>query len=490
MGDETTSGVRIGAVEAPPCKRPLEAIERDGEWIVREYYRRTDDPDDGVFSFGTYDSRIDAMRDGQRILQRRRHPCLLRWDTERSVGGLYWNPAFEGLTVEYSDLLRSWVVTAKDDHFVFQAADSTDGAYQLGKLVLEQYDFKTAEFYARDGTLETEREHRFLRHDITKSGVRFKRGQLPASVERPAPPPEAATQTESESSEGSSGGATEVINTLASVIPDIAELTALDVDGPVYRYRTPWDGGRAHVWILNPEQQDHRTLKHVFGDAIESWQELATHEHVATIHEVGPEPATWVVFDMPGATLVEFRENASTSKRVRILSGLGSAITAAQRRGIYRTDLEPDRIGVATAEATDAGRDDGRSDTSDSTLSASVTGLGVQRRVSAAVNEYDASRYMAPEQLRQEAMPTTPVYRLGAVAYWLLTGTEPFHRRQDFTTAIRNADLTPAHEVAQLSSDVSECIGKAMNTEPGARYRTGAAFVRELARRLGVSHVQ
>jgi hypothetical protein len=146
MGDDTTTGVRIGAVDPPPCKRPLEAIERDGEWIVREYYRRTDDPDDGVFTFGTYDSRIDAMREGQRILKRRRHPCLLRWDTERSVGGLYWNPAFEALTVEYSDLLQSWVVTPKDDHFVFQASDSTDGAYQLGKLVLVLNDTATAEF--------------------------------------------------------------------------------------------------------------------------------------------------------------------------------------------------------------------------------------------------------------------------------------------------------------------------------------------------------
>jgi hypothetical protein len=487
MGDDTTTGVRIGAVDPPPCKRPLEAIERDGEWIVREYYRRTDDPDDGVFTFGTYDSRIDAMREGQRILKRRRHPCLLRWDTERSVGGLYWNPAFEALTVEYSDLLQSWVVTPKDDHFVFQASDSTDGAYQLGKLVLEQYDFKTVEFYTRDGELETKREHRFLRHDITKSGVRFKRGQLPASVERPAPPPEAAQQSGSESGDEADQGATEIMNTLASVIPDITKLEALDLEGSVYRYRTPWDGGWAQILILNPEQQDHRTLKHVFGDAIGAWRKLADHENVATIHETGGEPATWVVFDVSDTPIAELQERTSTRERVRLLSGLGSAVTAAQQRGIYRTDLEPDRISVDTT--ADSGVDQGglRRERTDTGLSPSVSGLGLHRRMSEAADRYDASRYMAPEQLRQEATPTTPVYRLGAVAYWLLTGTEPYHRRQDFTTAIREGDLTPPHELAQLPSAVSDCVGKAMHSDPNARHRTGAKFVKALARALDVN---
>lgn len=490
MADETTTNVQIGAVDPPPCKRPLEAIERDGEWVVREYYQRTEDPDEGIATFGTYDSRIDAMRDGQQVLERRRHPCMLRWDTERSVGGLYWNPDFETLVVEYSTLLGSWAVAAKDDHFVFQTSDSTEGAYQLGKLVLEQYDFKTVEFCTRDGRVETEREHRFLRHDIVKSGIRFKRGQLPASVERPAPPPEESQESEADSTDDTSEGTMEVMNTLASVIPDITKLTALDVDGPIYRYRTPWDGERAHVWILDPEHQDHRTLKYVFGDAIESWQALAAHEAVATVHETGDDPATWVVFDVSNTPLVAFHEAASIGERVRILSALGSVVTAAQRRGVYRTDLEPDRIRVATADPSAADYGGLRGDDSEPKLSVTVTGLGLQRQVSEAMNQYDASRYMAPEQLRQEATPTTPVYRLGAVAYWLLTGTEPFHRRQDFTTAIRNADPTPPHELSELPSGVTDCIGKAMHNDPGARYDTGVKFVKALVRLLDVSHTQ
>ncbi|MFB6084132.1 MAG: hypothetical protein ABEJ94_07805 [Halorientalis sp.] len=482
MGEETT-GVRIGAVDPPPCKRPLEAIERDGEWIVREYVRSADAVGDGVVTFGTYDTRIDAMRDGQRVLKRRRHPCLLRWDTDRSVGGLYWNPVFETLAVEYSGLLKSWVVTAKDDHFVFQTASSTDGAYQLGKLVLEQYDFRSVEFYTRGGQFETEREHRFLRHDIAKSGVRFKRGQLPESVERPAPPPGESADEEADASDDESGGVTEVMNTLASVIPDIAKLEALDVDGAVYRYRTPWDGARAHVWILNPEHQDHRTLTHVFGDAIDDWRALSGHEAVATVHEAGDEPATWIVFDASGDPLADYRETASLRERVEILSALGSAVTAAQRRGVHRTDLEPGRIRVG-------GEDDSERAASDSSVTASISGLGLRRRVSEALDRYDASRYMAPEQLRQEATSTTPVYRLGAVAYWLLTGTEPYHKRQDFTIAIRNADLTPPHELADLPADASECLLKATHDDPDSRYRTGTAFVEALARALDTPAVQ
>jgi hypothetical protein len=490
MGDETTTDLRIGAVDPPPCKRPLEAIERDGKWVVREYYRRSEEADDGVVTFGTYDSRIDALRDGKRVLERRRHPCLLRWDTERSVGGLYWNPDFETLAVEYSGLLKSWVVTPADDPFVFQTAASTEGAYQLGKLVLEQYDFERVEFYTRDGAFETEREHRFLRHDITKSGVRFERGPLPASVERPAPPPEESGREAATESADASEGATEVMNTLAGVIPDITKLEALDVDGRVYRYRTPWEGSQAHVWILNPEHQDHRTLKHVFGDGVEHWQALSDHESVATVYESGAEPATWIVFDASGTPLVDFRERASTRERIRLLTTLGSAVTTAQRRGIHRTDVRPERIRVDRVEPSDTAHGDPGGDDSERELTASFSGVGLQRRVSEAVNRYDASRYIAPEQLQQEATPTTPVYRLGAVAYWLVTGSEPYHRRQDFTTAIRNADLTPPHELARVSSDVSDCILKAMHTDPGTRFHTATEFVEALARALGISPVQ
>lgn len=475
MGRESPGDVTYGAVEPPPCKRPLEVLERDGEWVVREYHETDETVEDGVATYGTYDARIDAMRDGKAVMEARRHPCLLRWDTPQSVGGLYWNPAFETLSVEYSPLLRSWVVTPQGGHFVFQAVDTTKTAYQLGKLVLEQYDFERVEYYSRNDELQGEREHRFLRNDITDSGVRFKRGRLPTSVERPAPSPDETDHEETASADAPDEES--VLHTLGSAVPDITTLEPVDTDGVVYTYRTPWEDGTAHVWILNPEYTDHRTLRHAFGDAVDDWLSLSDETSVTTVHETGGDPATWVLFDAADLPLSDCREGLSTDQRLAVLSSVGEALAAARRRELYRTGLQPDRVRVGAVDGVDGA---GAASSADEEGTAHVAGLGVRRRVSEALDRYDASRYMAPEQLRQAVTPTTPVYRLGALAYWLLTGTEPFYDRQDFTTALEDGDLASPGELADLPAGASEAIRRATRTDPGERYGTPTAFVRTL----------
>ena len=473
MGRDPSADVSYGSVDPPPCNRPLEVLERDDEWVVREYHRAEKTAANGVATYGTYDSRIDAMRDGKAAMERRRHPCLLRWDTPRSVGGLYWNPAFETLAVEYSPLLQSWVVTPRSGHFVFQAVDATKTAHQLGKLVLEQYDFRRVTFHSRNGDKQGEREHRFLRNDITDSGVRFKRGRLPTSVERPAPPPG------ERNSEGSTDEPTgqAVLHTLASAVPDITSLNPVDTDGVVYTYRTPWDDGTAHVWILNPEYTDHRTLRHAFDDAVEDWLALAEETSVTPVYETGGDPATWVLFDVSDTRLPDCRAALTTDQRLAVLSSLGEAMGAARRQEVYRTGLRPEQVRVDTTRVRDAA---GPRSPPDRVDAAHVSGFGVRRRVGEALDRYGASRFMAPEQLRQAVTPTTPVYRLGAVAYWLLTGTDPFHDRQDFTTALRDGDLASPDELAVLPSEAAEAVRTATHTDPGERYGTPTEFVRKL----------
>ena len=160
------------AVDPPPCKQPLEIREQQNEWIIRSYYRKKERTG-GEAEYGTCDTRIEALRTGQEAKESQRHPCLLQWESSYSVGSLYWNSLFECLAVRFSDLLTQWVVAPKDGHYVFQTADSTEEIYQLANQVLEQYDFKTVQFFSRDGELQAERKHRFLRYNITSSEVKF-----------------------------------------------------------------------------------------------------------------------------------------------------------------------------------------------------------------------------------------------------------------------------------------------------------------------------
>ena len=105
MGERGADDLSFGAVEPPPCRQPLEVIERDDEWVVREYYPTADAIEAQIRAFGTHEDRMDAMRQARTAMERGQYPCLVRWDAHDSVGGLYWNPSFETLIVEYSDLL-------------------------------------------------------------------------------------------------------------------------------------------------------------------------------------------------------------------------------------------------------------------------------------------------------------------------------------------------------------------------------------------------
>lgn len=92
-------------IELVPCNPPLELIERDGNWVVREYHDSGERPEGGVTRFGTRTKRIDAMRAGKERMEQHQHPCLLRWDSKNNVGGIYWNSDFEQLSVQFSSLL-------------------------------------------------------------------------------------------------------------------------------------------------------------------------------------------------------------------------------------------------------------------------------------------------------------------------------------------------------------------------------------------------
>jgi hypothetical protein len=161
----------IGTIDLPPSRQPLEVIASDDGYLVREYRR---DPSEATV-FSHHDRRMMAMRTASKQLTSEHHPCTLRWDTPNSVGDIYWNEHFESLRVEYSDFLSSWLVVPSTDRFAFASAPSAKKAYKYGKRVQQEYDFKELAVCSRRGEVEKVVEHRFIRHSLTKSGVKFNR---------------------------------------------------------------------------------------------------------------------------------------------------------------------------------------------------------------------------------------------------------------------------------------------------------------------------
>jgi hypothetical protein len=171
VSDSRSAAAPIGGADGPPCKQPLEVIETEQGYVCREFRRNPA----AATLFSVHHRRMEAMAAASDRLEADRHPCTLRWDSETSVGDIYWNDLFSTLRVTYSDLLRKWIVVPEGERYVFGSASTVKQAYEYGKQAQEQFDFKTLEVYTKDGSIEKTIEHPFLREGITDANVKFTR---------------------------------------------------------------------------------------------------------------------------------------------------------------------------------------------------------------------------------------------------------------------------------------------------------------------------
>ena len=160
-----------GGAAPPPCKQPLEVIEVEQGYVCREFRRNPEKA--AVFS--VHDRRMEAMAAASDRLEADRHPCTLRWDSETSVGDIYWNDLFSTLRVTYSPFLRTWVVVPTGERYIFGSASEVKQAFKYGTPAQEQFNFQQLQVQTRDGTVKKTVEHPFLRESITDPNVKFNR---------------------------------------------------------------------------------------------------------------------------------------------------------------------------------------------------------------------------------------------------------------------------------------------------------------------------
>ncbi|MFC7133614.1 MULTISPECIES: hypothetical protein [Salinibaculum] len=461
--DATLPSSLVGATAPPPCRPPLEIIERNGEWRLREYARRAG----AGREFSTHRTRMDAMRAGEDRMNEDRHPCLLRWDDEDVVGDIYWNTLFESVHVTYSEFLTAWVVIPGDGHYVFQASEDLSEACEYGKAIQRQYDFKELEVLTVDGGVRDVREHRFLRHSIAASGVRFKRQRLTGT------PQPAHDEADSEASVSNDVAAAMPTSTLMAAIPDLSQLEEDDISGPVYAYDATWtDDEHARIALLDPDRVGERAAVKQFTNIVEDWRELADHPCVTTIFEVGPSPAVWVAYRSASGSARALQPRLSLDERLQVLADVGEAVETARQADVTRTAIEPSRV---------------RIDMQAETARASLAGWGIEDAVRSVLEDYQprVTPFSAPEQLDEgRVLSTTPVYQLGAFAYWLLTGSEPFSDSAYVERAIRDGTLTDASHAEMVPPAVDDVLARALTTDPADRYTQPTTLTRELAAAL------
>jgi hypothetical protein len=444
-----------------PANPPLEVLKQGRVWLVGAYRRETESGE----TFSTHDSQIDAVRAAKTKMEEGRHPCTLRWDSPRSVGNLYWNPLFERLVVRYDELLDAWTVVPEEGTCAMAVCESRGEACERAKRIQHEYDFKHLRaFDAGSGEFE-ERDHRFLRHNITSAGVRFD----PSAIDRSGP---ADGEPESQDSPAADGADEQYVSPatpgqLGASVPDVTKVQFVDTDGSLHRYATPWgDGTSAEILAVSRKHADGAGVRDAFETWLSRWRGADDRPTVATIYESGTDPVPWVAHQAGDETLASTGTDLPVETRVSAIDGISDAVDAmTAASSVPVCGVHPERVHLHTSGSDER---------------VTVGQWGIEWAVQRSVGTIQPTPYTAPEQLDGTLTATTIVYQVGAVAYWLVCESPPVSGEGDPTAAIRAGTVPPARPVDPLPEEAGRIVERALETDPDDRYDSVEAFRRAL----------
>lgn len=441
-----------------PQQPPLEIVKQGRIWLVEAYQRGTREGE----TASTHDSQIDAVRAAKTKMEADRHPCTLRWDSPQSVGNLYWNPLFERIDVRFDELLDAWSVVPERGTCAMAVCDSRQRACDAAKRIQREYDFKHLRAYDVDGGDFEQRDHRFLRYDITSSGVRFD----PAAVEEPSESVQEGTTATATADTGEEHAVGPMSpSQLGASVPDVTKVTFIDTNGVVHRYATPWgDGTDAEILAVSRKYVDDASVREVFERWLSRWQEATDSPAVAHVHESGVDPGQWVAYAADGQTLASTGLDLPVETRLSVLEAVvDAAETVAAVNSLPVCGLRPDNIHVQST-GTD--------------WTVTVANWGLEWATQRAAGTHESTPFTAPEQAEGRLTSTTAVYQLGALAYWLLAESVPVTDNDDH--AVSPGDVPPEGPVTPRYRDASDVIERALSTDPDDRYQSVPAFRRAL----------
>ena len=201
------------------------------------------------------------------------------------------------------------------------------------------------------------------------------------------------------------------------------------------------------------------------------------HPNIVPIWEVGEHGSLVYVASPFVETTLQDRRQApwSPSQVLALLDALASALDLLNERGYALTSFKASDVRLA-------GRGTVMLDLFDISRVLSefnpITPVGMP----------DTSEYHAPEQiLGATGGPAANVYRLGLIAYELLTGREPFSGAAPHAVMYQHVSApapAPSTIVPMLPPGVDEVLLRALAKDPDARYPSAGAFVHALRQAL------
>lgn len=196
------------------------------------------------------------------------------------------------------------------------------------------------------------------------------------------------------------------------------------------------------------------------------------HPHILPLYDYGQEEDVFYFVmsyvdggsleDKIGSTTLSLRE---TEKILREISG---ALDYAHRQGIIHRDIKPANILLAS---------EGFSLLADFGIAKLAEGSGVDLTGTGVVG---TPAYMAPEQAQGLPIDArADVYSLGVVAYYMLTGRQPFTAATPMQVIMKVMQEPPVN-ILQVKADLPEPLGAVMDRvlskDPDERYQTASEF--------------
>jgi serine/threonine protein kinase len=194
---------------------------------------------------------------------------------------------------------------------------------------------------------------------------------------------------------------------------------------------------------------------------------LISHPNVVRVYEQGwtPEGSHFFVMQyVEGKRLADVipERGMDLGRAARIVSQLGSALTAVHDAGVVHRDLKPANVMLQTS------RDDVFAiliDFGGATVEDPLASVRGQE------TRAGTPFYMAPEQLRGRPVAASDVWALGVVAYEMVTGRRPFSPAD--VLALKDTPRAPADPMSlrpELPEAARDVILKALNYDPTLRY--------------------
>src|SRR3954470_78976 len=264
---------------------------------------------------------------------------------------------------------------------------------------------------------------------------------------------------------------------------NILDSIGIDGIGEMFRARDTRVGRTVAIKIVGSQLAgDPATLARLVEDATLAAQ--LSHPNIATLWELGEaDGRTYLAYEFAAGRRLSDEAGGTAMPLRRALDlavQIADGVAEAHAHGIIHGDLRPDTI-IVTAKGSAKILDFGMSQWTRGRAMRSAAGHDPDAMPADSANVLS---YLSPEQAIASAVDTrTDVFSLGAIAYELVTGRNPFTAATAPETVLNviKAQAPPASEVnPAVPKELDAILARALTPDLAQRQQSAAALVAEL----------